>query len=96
MELKKPISKMFSKFTFKVFLPCNTSEINQHMIFPTQYIKGLLIKIYDYAIWRNIGNQNQKPNTLAPNNHNKESLTPILLTPIVLLSDPGSILKPCF
>jgi len=30
-----------------------SSEINQHMIFPTQYIKGLLIKIYDYAIWRN-------------------------------------------
>ena len=58
-----------------------SSEINQHMIFPTQYIKGLLIKIYDYAIWRNaiwrnIGIQNQKPNTLSPNNHNKESLAP--------------------
>jgi hypothetical protein len=30
-----------------------SNEINQDMIFPTQYIKGLLIKIYDYAIWRN-------------------------------------------
>ena len=38
-----------------------------------KYIKSLLIKIYDYAIWRNaiwhnIEIQNQKPNTLAPNN----------------------------
>ena len=30
-----------------------SNEINQDMIFPTQYIKGLLIKIYNYAIWRN-------------------------------------------
>jgi len=38
-----------------------SNEINQDMIFPTQYIKGLLIKIYDYAIWHNIEIQNQKP-----------------------------------